>query len=195
MARRRSRCTKVKWLSRQFSIPMPAPISSSASASTAWTWKRAFSPSPALPGGVQLKVGKMRAAFGKVNTLHNHVLPWTDRPLVTRTWWAERTESTMRASRLAGSLPAPKSIFLEGTAQIFRGDSGRLVPLLQAQRRFHGGTFARLSRPIRVRQSGPRRIVFAGAFGHRPRMWSINSTAWTPPFAGSRCAARFTIRS
>ena len=25
----------------------------------------------------------MRAAFGKVNTLHNHVLPWTDRPLVT----------------------------------------------------------------------------------------------------------------
>ena len=24
----------------------------------------------------------MRAAFGKVNTLHNHVLPWTDRPLV-----------------------------------------------------------------------------------------------------------------
>ena len=25
----------------------------------------------------------MRAAFGKVNTLHNHVLPWADRPLVT----------------------------------------------------------------------------------------------------------------
>ena len=38
---------------------------------------------PALPGGLLVKVGKMRAAFGKVNTLHNHVLPWTDRPLVT----------------------------------------------------------------------------------------------------------------
>ena len=25
----------------------------------------------------------MRAAFGKVNTLHTHVLPWADRPLVT----------------------------------------------------------------------------------------------------------------
>ncbi len=36
----------------------------------------------ALPGGLLTKVGKMRAAFGKVNTLHNHVLPWTDRPLV-----------------------------------------------------------------------------------------------------------------
>ena len=38
---------------------------------------------PTLPGGLLVKVGKMRAAFGKVNTLHNHVLPWTDRPLVT----------------------------------------------------------------------------------------------------------------
>src|SRR5947209_5964704 len=37
----------------------------------------------ALPAGFVAKVGKMRAAFGKVNTLHNHVLPWTDRPLVT----------------------------------------------------------------------------------------------------------------
>ena len=35
-----------------------------------------------LPGGLLTKVGKMRAAFGKVNGLHTHVLPWTDRPLV-----------------------------------------------------------------------------------------------------------------
>src|SRR6185295_15717005 len=34
-----------------------------------------------LPGGLLTKVGKMRAAFGKVNSLHNHVLPWADRPL------------------------------------------------------------------------------------------------------------------
>src|SRR5206468_3476201 len=37
-----------------------------------------------LPGGLLTKVGKMRAAFGKVNSLHNHILPWADRPLVTR---------------------------------------------------------------------------------------------------------------
>src|SRR5262249_33807710 len=37
-----------------------------------------------LPAGLQIRAGKMRAAFGKVNTLHNHVLPWTDRPLVTQ---------------------------------------------------------------------------------------------------------------
>ena len=51
---------------------------------------------PAIPGGLLVKVGKMRAAFGKVNTLHNHVLPWTDRPLVTIIWSAAKTASTMR---------------------------------------------------------------------------------------------------
>src|SRR5207245_11511633 len=35
-----------------------------------------------LPAGFLTKVGKMRAAFGRVNGLHNPVLPWTDRPLV-----------------------------------------------------------------------------------------------------------------
>ncbi len=37
----------------------------------------------ALPAGFVAKVGKMRSAFGKVNMMHNHVLPWVDRPLVT----------------------------------------------------------------------------------------------------------------
>src|SRR5262249_24055173 len=33
----------------------------------------------ALPAGLLLKVGKMRAEFGKVNTIHNHALPFIDR--------------------------------------------------------------------------------------------------------------------
>jgi len=36
-----------------------------------------------LPAHLQLKVGKMRAQFGKMNTLHTHGLPSVDRPLVT----------------------------------------------------------------------------------------------------------------
>src|SRR5262249_52785203 len=36
-----------------------------------------------LPAGLLLRGGRMRANFGKVNTLHRHVLPWVDRPLVT----------------------------------------------------------------------------------------------------------------
>lgn len=37
----------------------------------------------ALPAGFVAKVGKMRSVFGKVNMMHNHVLPWVDRPLVS----------------------------------------------------------------------------------------------------------------
>ena len=37
-----------------------------------------------LPAGVLLKAGKMRAQFGKVNTMHTHILPWADRPLVSQ---------------------------------------------------------------------------------------------------------------
>jgi hypothetical protein len=77
---------------------------------------------PALPGGVQLKVGKMRAAFGKVNTLHDHVLPWTDRPIVIDNLVAGDegiTDAGISVSRL---IPNPW-FFLEGIGQVYRGDS------------------------------------------------------------------------
>jgi len=87
------------------------------------TLEEGFLTFPALPGGFQLKVGKMRAAFGKVNTLHNHVLPWTDRPLVTQNLVGGEDGIDDAGLSLSRIIPAPKEIFLEGTAQIFRGDS------------------------------------------------------------------------
>lgn len=77
----------------------------------------------ALPKGLQLKVGKMRAAFGKVNTLHNHVLPWVDRPLVVQNLLGGEDGIDDAGLSLSRILPAPAGIFLEGTAQLFRGDS------------------------------------------------------------------------
>jgi hypothetical protein len=65
----------------------------------------------------------MRAAFGKVNTLHNHVLTWTDRPLVTQNLVGGEDGINDAGVSLSRLLPAPKGIFLEGTAQLFRGDS------------------------------------------------------------------------
>jgi hypothetical protein len=65
----------------------------------------------------------MRAAFGKVNTLHNHVLPWTDRPLVTQDIVGGEDGIDDAGLSLSRLIPAPKGIFLEGTAQVFRGDS------------------------------------------------------------------------
>ncbi len=78
----------------------------------------------ALPGGFVAKGGKFRGDFGKVNTLHNHVLPWIDRPLVTDRLLAGEDGIDDAGLSVTRILPAPKGIFLEGTAQVFRGDSG-----------------------------------------------------------------------
>src|ERR1017187_559067 len=77
----------------------------------------------ALPAGFVAKAGKMRAAFGKVNTLHNHVLPWVDRPLVNQNLVGGEDGIDDAGISLSRILPAPKGIFLEGVAQVFRGDS------------------------------------------------------------------------
>lgn len=78
----------------------------------------------ALPGGFVAKAGKFRGDFGKVNTLHNHVLPWIDRPLVTDRLVAGEDGIDDAGLSVTRILPAPKGIFLEGTAQVYRGDSG-----------------------------------------------------------------------
>src|SRR5437870_3652927 len=79
----------------------------------------------ALPAGFVAKVGKMRAAFGKVNSLHNHILPWTDRPLVTKNLVGGEDGIDDAGFSLARLIPN-KWIFLEATGQVFRGDSGEL---------------------------------------------------------------------
>ncbi len=78
----------------------------------------------ALPGSFVAKVGKMRSAFGKVNTMHNHVLPWVDRPLVTNNLVGGEDGIDDAGVSVERILPAPKGIFLEATGQVFRGDSG-----------------------------------------------------------------------
>lgn len=77
----------------------------------------------ALPAGLLLKVGKMRADFGKVNTIHNHALPWIDRPLATNNLAGGEDGIDDAGLSLSRFLPAPKNWFMEGTAQVYRGDS------------------------------------------------------------------------
>ncbi len=85
-----------------------------------------------LPAGLLLKVGKKRADFGKVNTIHNHALPFIDRPLVTNNLVGGEDGIDDAGFSLSRFLPAPKNWFLEGTAQVLRGDSD---DLFQASRR------------------------------------------------------------
>jgi hypothetical protein len=80
----------------------------------------------ALPGEFVARIGKMRAAFGKVNATHNHALAWTDRPLVTENLVNGEDGIDDMGVSLSRILPAPGDLFLEATAQVFRGDSGTL---------------------------------------------------------------------
>ena len=80
---------------------------------------------PTLPGGLLAKVGKQRAAFGKVNTFHNHQISWTDRPLVVENLLGGDEGISDAGLSIARLVPNPW-FFLEATGQVFRGESGDL---------------------------------------------------------------------
>ena len=86
-----------------------------------------------LPAGLLLKVGKMRADFGKVNTIHNHALPFIDRPLATNNLVGGEDGIDDAGFSLSRILPAPKDWFLEATAQVFRGDSSDVFTASERQ--------------------------------------------------------------
>jgi hypothetical protein len=81
-----------------------------------------FATFTSLPGSLQAKVGKMRAAFGKVNTMHTHVLPWADRPLVIDNLLGGE-EGLSDAGVSVARLQPVGDLFVEATGQVFRGDA------------------------------------------------------------------------
>ena len=138
----------------------------------------------ALPAALQLRVGKMRAAFGKVNTLHNHVLPWTDRPLVTNNIAGGEDGINDAGLSLSRILPAPKGIFLEGTAQLFRGDS---EGVFQANRRNDVSTVEHLRAYHDINDSTNIDLGGSYARGHSPfgdgtnQLFGVDATLrWKP---------------
>ncbi len=84
--------------------------------------EEAFITFPTVPGGLLLKVGKMRDAFGKVNAMHAHMLPWTDRPLVVSNLVGGE-EGLADAGISVSRLIPNRFLFLEATAQAYQGNS------------------------------------------------------------------------
>ncbi len=79
-----------------------------------------------LPWDFLAKAGKFKAAFGKVNTEHPHVRQYADTPLVVLNLLGGEdgiNDAGVSVSRL---IPMPAEIFLEATAQLFRGTSENL---------------------------------------------------------------------
>jgi hypothetical protein len=75
-----------------------------------------------LPHSLLLKVGKMRAQFGKVNTLHTHAVPTADRPLVTQNLMGGEEGISDSGISLSKLIDNPVA-FLEATAEVYSGDS------------------------------------------------------------------------
>ena len=117
----------------------------------------------ALPAGFVAKVGKMRSAFGKVNTMHNHVLPWVDRPLVSTNLVGGEDGINDAGFSIERILPAPKGIFLEATAQVFRGDS---ADVFQSSQRSDVSTVEHLRAYRDLNESTNLDLGFSYARGH-----------------------------
>jgi hypothetical protein len=78
---------------------------------------------PTLPGGLLLKVGKMKAQFGKVNTMHSHVLPWVDVPLVMTNLLGGEDGINDDGMSISKLILNP-FLFLEATGEVYNGDNG-----------------------------------------------------------------------
>jgi hypothetical protein len=74
----------------------------------------------ALPFDLTAKAGKLKANFGKFNTLHGHVWQWIDQPLVSRTFFGDEglADAGVSVSKL---FPNRWNLFLEATGEIYRG--------------------------------------------------------------------------
>jgi len=84
--------------------------------------EEAFVTFPTLPGGFLMKVGKFRDAFGKINAAHNHVLPFTERPLMTQNLLGG--EEGLGDSGISVSRLFPNNFaFVEATGQVYQGNS------------------------------------------------------------------------
>src|SRR5437773_11272489 len=143
----------------------------------------------ALPKGFVAKVGKMRSAFGKVNTMHNHVLPWIDRPLVSTNLVGGEDGLDDAGVSVEHIIPAPKGIFLEATGQLFRGDSGDAQhPLFRASTKSDVSAVAHLRTYKDITESTNVDIGFAYGRGHNDarsnfltQLYGVDATLrWKP---------------
>jgi hypothetical protein len=76
----------------------------------------------ALPWGLLAKVGRMKAQFGKTNTLHPHQLPFVDQPLVLENLLGG-DEGLVDSGISVSKLILNPWMFVEATGEVFSGDN------------------------------------------------------------------------
>jgi hypothetical protein len=75
-----------------------------------------------LPAALLVKVGEVYPQFGKVNTLHTHMLSSVDRPLVARSFFGEDGQFHDAGLSVSRLILNPW-FFLEATGEVFGGTS------------------------------------------------------------------------
>jgi hypothetical protein len=114
-----------------------------------------------LPGGLLMKVGKLKAQFGKANTLHSHVLPWVDQALVVKSLLGGDeglNDSGISVSKL---IPNPL-LFLEATGEIYQGQN----ELFTSHKRGNLGYVGRLRGYRDVTEAANVDVGTSFAYGH-----------------------------
>jgi hypothetical protein len=116
---------------------------------------------PTLPGGLLMKVGKMKAQFGKVNTMHAHTLPWVDAPLPMQNLLGG-DEGLNDSGISVSKLILNPVMFLEATGEIYNGDN----TLFKSYKRSDLGYVGRLRGYRDVTESTNLDIGTSFAVGH-----------------------------
>ena len=96
--------------------------------------EEAFLTTMDLPAGLQLKAGKFRSAFGKVNIVHPHALPFIDGPNVSVHYLGEEGLNDEGIS-VSWLVPNPYEFYQELTFELTRGPAA-----LCSQQSAHGNT-------------------------------------------------------
>ncbi len=136
----------------------------------------------ALPGHMLMKVGKLRAQFGKMNTLHTHSLPSVDRSLVTDNLVGGE-EGWSDAGISVSHLLQNPFMFLELTGEVFAGTS----ELFKSEQR---SKLAYLGRARGYRDINESSNIDVGAsFATGPTNVVVTPDLLTSPFAAPTLSA------
>ena len=136
----------------------------------------------ALPAHMLLKVGKLRAQFGKMNTLHTHALPSVDRSLVTDNLVGGE-EGWSDAGISVSHLVQNPFMFVELTGEVFAGTS----ELFKSEQR---SKLAYLGRARGYRDINESSNIDVGAsFATGPTNVVVTPDLLTSPFAAPTLSA------
>ncbi|MEO6239401.1 MAG: hypothetical protein ABIQ52_20585 [Vicinamibacterales bacterium] len=133
---------------------------------------------PTLPGGLLMKVGKMKAQFGKVNTMHSHILPWVDVPLPMKNLLGGE-EGLNDSGVSVSKLILNPILFLEATGEVYNGSNTLFTGYKRSDLNYVG----RLRGYRDVTEATNLDVGTSFAYGHNDvspdsttRVWGIDAT-------------------